>query len=511
MQNSKNNLKKEKEKYAKEQLIKLGFLSKDNAEGYSKDEILLLVDYLIEIKGGEKELIPKEKKQEKKRENHFLYNDLLNGNYNIEELKKDILNKIKIKQKKKPNLKNFFQEDKKRLEIFRNIIRFNRSYPKVPEGKFQNSIYTYIKKYYQINDYARNSSSKLGKLIYKLKFDYTKITDKEIRKKILKEYCNFFYTRLHLEGMSQVIIYDILYESFNKEIRDIRYTKMYNFLNNYYISIKNLSKISILKRSKNIFLDFFLFLLYCEEINDWKESMRIDEEISMVSYFDKIKIIGKDIQFKYGIEKLISNPPKFKERTFISNFDEFPKLFDLMDQNGLIEIEKLKIFKEKKITKTEENEIIYEKKKIKNNYDKIKEVMLEFIKGYPSINEKNLQVLKASINAVENYKTKIKPFRKKLMTCVLDSEIRNSKIIKKYLRTLITKGIYHEKGISEEFERTNSLEKIILNIFIELVKNKSDKYFLDFIKSFYQTMDDIYKDIPVYNFFTENLYNKMEY
>ena len=101
MQNSKNNLKKEKEKYAKEQLIKLGFLSKDNAEGYSKDEILLLVDYLIEIKGGEKELIPKEKKQEKKRENHFLYNDLLNGNYNIEELKKDILNKIKIKQKKK--------------------------------------------------------------------------------------------------------------------------------------------------------------------------------------------------------------------------------------------------------------------------------------------------------------------------------------------------------------------------------------------------------------------------
>ena len=101
MQNSEKNLKKEKEKYAKEQLIKLGFLSKDNAEEYSKDEILLLVDYLIEIKGGEKELIPKEKKQEKKRENHFLYNDLLNGNYNIEELKKDILNKIKIKQKKK--------------------------------------------------------------------------------------------------------------------------------------------------------------------------------------------------------------------------------------------------------------------------------------------------------------------------------------------------------------------------------------------------------------------------
>ena len=72
MQNSEKNLKKEKEKYAKEQLIKLGFLSKDNAEEYSKDEILLLVDYLIEIKGGEKELIPKEKKQEKKRENHFL-------------------------------------------------------------------------------------------------------------------------------------------------------------------------------------------------------------------------------------------------------------------------------------------------------------------------------------------------------------------------------------------------------------------------------------------------------
>ncbi len=101
MQDSEENLKKLKRNYVKEQLIKLGFLSKDNTEGYSEDEILLLVDYLIEIKAGEKELIPKEKKQEKKRVNHFLYSDLLNGNYNIEELKKDILNKIKIKQKKK--------------------------------------------------------------------------------------------------------------------------------------------------------------------------------------------------------------------------------------------------------------------------------------------------------------------------------------------------------------------------------------------------------------------------
>ena len=64
MQDSEENLKKEKRNYAEEQLIKLGFLSKDNIEGYSKVEILSLIDYLIEIKEREEELIPKEKKQE---------------------------------------------------------------------------------------------------------------------------------------------------------------------------------------------------------------------------------------------------------------------------------------------------------------------------------------------------------------------------------------------------------------------------------------------------------------
>ena len=68
MQNSEKNLEKEKKKYVKEQLIKLGFLSEDGINDYSENEISSLIYYLIEIKDGEKELIQKEKKREKKKE-----------------------------------------------------------------------------------------------------------------------------------------------------------------------------------------------------------------------------------------------------------------------------------------------------------------------------------------------------------------------------------------------------------------------------------------------------------
>ena len=54
MQNSEKNLEKEKKKYVKEQLIKLGFLSEDGINDYSENEISSLIYYLIEIKDGEK-------------------------------------------------------------------------------------------------------------------------------------------------------------------------------------------------------------------------------------------------------------------------------------------------------------------------------------------------------------------------------------------------------------------------------------------------------------------------
>ena len=100
------------------------------------------------------------------------------------------------------------------------------------------------------------------------------------------------------------------------------------------------------------------------------------------------------------------------------------------------------------------------------------------------------------------------------MTCVLDPELRYSKIVIKYLRKLITKGIYYEKGIPEEFIRATLLQNIILNISIEISNIRSEEikreFFGEFFYKFYQTMDDIYKNIPIYNFFTENLYDKMK-
>lgn len=85
----------------------------------------------------EEELIPKEKKQEKKRQNHFLYNDLLNniGNHSIERLKDCILKKARVysniyteKEYKKFEKKVEF-EYKKEIGILRNIIRINRNLP----------------------------------------------------------------------------------------------------------------------------------------------------------------------------------------------------------------------------------------------------------------------------------------------------------------------------------------------------------------------------------------------
>ena len=524
MQNSEKNLEKEKKKYVKEQLIKLGFLSEDGINDYSENEISSLIYYLIEIKDGEKELIKKKKKREKKRNNHFFYSDLLNkiGDSDIEFLKDNLLRKsnINCRSQEYKYFKKYIQNKYvEKLEILRSIIRINRSYSKIPQNKFKEKRSMYKKKSIQIVDYINESSNDLTRPIEILKFGYIKLMVETISPKILDAYYNFLNIKLHLDSMTQVIIYDLLNEKFKKEVRDIIYTEIFGFLEDYYIYLKKYFQKKSIRNSDNIFFDFFIFLTYHDEIENLKEKLKIKEEICKINYFDQIKPLDKYTQFEYAIEKSINNlkqiSSNYSNRIFISNFEEFPELFDLMDENGLIEVEKLKSFKKKDLSKTKENEIIYEKKKIKNNYDRIKEALLDFIKKYPIINEKNLQILKASINAIENYETVIMPFRKKLMTCVLDPKLRYSKIIVRYLRTLITKGIYYEKLIPEEFERTLTLEKKILDVFIEIFKNSSEndirKIWGDFSYKFYQTIERIYDRTPVYNFFTENLYNKMEH
>ena len=516
MQDSEENLKKEKRNYAEEQLIKLGFLSKDNIEGYSKVEILSLIDYLIEIKEREEELIPKEKKQEKKRQNHFLYNDLLNniGNHSIERLKDCILKKARVysniyteKEYKKFEKKVEF-EYKKEIGILRNIIRINRNLPDYKNKKNIFFTYTYKEKFSQIKEWI----SAYLIYLYDLVYYKTYIVDEHL----LEIYRCLLYVKLHIDGIVQVIIYDILHEDFPKEIRDMRYKKVYEFLQKYYVQISNEQKPIISKEPKNIFIDFYRFLFYHKEILDFEEEIKIRKEVDDTHFFNYTKPIDKYTQLKYAIEKNLKSSNFFyKHKHYVSNFIEFPELFKFMDQNGLIEIEKLKKFVKENTTKTKEFKIIYEKEKVKNNYDRIKEAVLDIINKYPLIDESNLQVLKASIVAIENSEIEIKPFRKKLKACILDPKTRYSNIVIKYLRTFITKGNFHEKGIPEEFERSTSLEELVLNIFIEISKNKSDEYirkkFIEFIDSFYETIMELYNEIPVYKFFTENLYNKMKY
>ena len=524
MQDSEENLKKEKRNYAKEQLIKLGFLSKDNIEGYSKGEILSLIDYLIEIKEREEELIPKEKKQEKKRVNHFLYSDILNNiaNHNIEILKDSILNKSKVHSsifaKKEYELFKKIVKFKyiKEIEILRTIVRINRNHHNFRAKKYRFPTFTYKEKFSQINDCILDYIVYLANLVYDKKIQKIYTQEDTIDERILKIYLSFFLIKLHIEGMVQVIIYDILHEDFPKEIRDMRYKKVYEFLQKYYVQINNERKPIISKESKNIFIDFYRFLFYHKEILDFEEEIKIRKEVDDTHFFNYTKPIDKYTQLKYAIEKNLKSSNFFyKHKYYVSNFIEFPELFKFMDQNGLIEIEKLKKFVKENTTKTKEFKIIYEKEKVKNNYDRIKEAVLEIINKYPLIDESNLQVLKASIVAIENSEIEIKPFRKKLKACILDPKTRYSEIVIKYLRIFITKGNFHEKGIPEEFERCTSLEELVLNIMIEISKNKSDEYIrkkcIEFIDSFYETIMELYNEIPVYKFFTENLYNKMKY
>ena len=315
-------------------------------------------------------MLSKEKEQYKKRENHFLYSDLLNNiaNNDTEKLKDNILKKTKLKcSEKEYNYFKIFIKNNypKKLEILRSIIRINRNYSKVPQEKFQNILNNYERKLCQIADYINDSSNELCRPINIINFNYVnKVDEEKISSKILYGYYDFLNMKFHFDAMIQVIIYDILHESFNKETRDTRYNKIYNFLDSYYNSIKERLKDFKTKASKNIFFDFFIFLLYYEEVSDWKEDIKIEEEINEISYFNKIKPIDKYTQLEYAIEKNMNNS---RQNIFISNFEEFPELFDLMNENGLIEFEKLKKFKKKDISKTKENEIIYGKKKIKNN------------------------------------------------------------------------------------------------------------------------------------------------
>ena len=243
MQNSEKNLEKEKKKYVKEQLIKLGFLSEDGINDYSENEISSLIYYLIEIKDGEKELIQKEKKREKKRNNHFFYSDLLNkiGDSDIEFLKDNLLRKsnINCRSQEYKYFKKYIQNKYvEKLEILRSIIRINRSYSKIPQNKFKEKRSMYKKKSIQIVDYINESSNDLTRPIEILKFGYIKLMVETISPKILDAYYNFLNIKLHLDSMTQVIIYDLLNEKFKKEVRDIIYTEIFGFLEDYYIYLK---------------------------------------------------------------------------------------------------------------------------------------------------------------------------------------------------------------------------------------------------------------------------------
>ena len=86
----------------------------------------------------EEELIPKEKKQEKKRQNHFLYNDLLNniGNHSIERLKDCILKKARVYSNiyTEKEYKKFEKKVEFEYKIFFLLILTKKNFLKLKNG-----------------------------------------------------------------------------------------------------------------------------------------------------------------------------------------------------------------------------------------------------------------------------------------------------------------------------------------------------------------------------------------
>ena len=183
----------------------------------------------------------------------------------------------------------------------------------------------YKKKSIQIVDYINESSNDLTRPIEILKFGYIKLMVETISPKILDAYYNFLNIKLHLDSMTQVIIYDLLNEKFKKEVRDIIYTEIFGFLEDYYIYLKKYFQKKSIRNSDNIFFDFFIFLTYHDEIENLKEKLKIKEEICKINYFDQIKPLDKYTQFEYAIEKSINNlkqiSSNYSNRIFISNFE----------------------------------------------------------------------------------------------------------------------------------------------------------------------------------------------
>lgn len=300
---------------------------------------------------------------------------------------------------------------------------------------------------------------------------------------------------------------------------------MRSFLENYYSNLKNKTTWNknylYYTKERDIFFDFYVFLLYFDYFSKQEEMMRIEKEIETLNFFDEFTPIDKHLNLLSNLEKKFNNIENKNIHCFIYNFYDFPELLEIIDSRGLFEMNKLKEvykklkeeYKIKDTTKSLECEVIYLNKKEKNNYERLKNALLDFLEKRPLLDKENLQVLRYAIKAIESLKIEIKPFRKKLKACILDPKIRHSQQVYKYLRPLITKGIFHEKGISKEFNRLKELERLILNICIEIYKNSSKprtrEEFNDFFYEFFKKMCNIYGNTSIFLFYRENFYNHL--
>lgn len=493
-----------KRKYLIDKLQKIGFFKKKRKSSYkanekrdyiceySSDEVDLLLDTILSLKEEKNQLIKMELDFNSKRKdkNFKLYKSLFYPTIN-EDITPFLSKLYKIITKENLNTYNTPSVSKtKYIPLFRNIIR---------RYKFCNEKNSYMlnKAKYQLKIEKiinlKNSLKDNFRLPYIIK-------DKKVE--LLDVFIEKVYDNIILDAIIQLIVYDFASPEWSRDKRNKNYKILKQFLVKFREELNSQfqNNKSIKKCQNRILKNFFKFLVL---------RTPIVQEINVLSNLKKFppsyiefSPLDKEVQFLYTHKKIV------EEYGYISisceNFLDLEIVKKNIDRNtGYLNLKSIeKELEEFKLNKTDKSEILYNKKRPKDNFDNETEGIMKFLKKFSGTQKPHLQAEKSLTAIILKNKKRVHPFNKTLKTLI--NHPKESELLNSIIRLLLTREIFLEKGIKgDEYILICEIQKDIENLFLMIYSfENQDKCFNlkeKFINDFFILTKDTFKNESIIN------------
>lgn len=304
----------------------------------------------------------------------------------------------------------------------------------------------------------------------------------------------FVFEEVALDIITQLIIYDILHENVSKDIQELNYNKINNYLEKWIDKIEkiyekycdDLSKENIMK--DDLEKRFFSFLNFNIINKKRKHLIDIYKKVNEMGITTSEEFIDKKVNFYEQLKNLVVETGGRDAEFLIYDFKDLDIVNKSIEEskNGKISYDEIlrildKMGNEEILNKEETN---LEKKRDKKTGE-----ILDWLKLNNTGREYSLDMKEAIFQIIENDKQVLPNFRKQLGNLINDKdEMYNFEIIETYLRVKTTYMIYKQKGILENFERNYLIQEKINKILEIINRIKNDKIRLEYKKNFFDNM-----------------------